>query len=231
MNHYPKISTLVLSVGSVLFIQAASASTLIFTEGFNSGFSSPYSDGFGIRYGITAPGIVLSPNSGTVATEGDAFAGMNSSQTNTTPTVISGMDIDLGTVTEEGTTYIFTGEFGWRFGSVAAASDLAFNNGQTGFRIGTDTKKDGVVAVNFGEDFTAGVFNQVSFSYTTVIGDVGQDLGLRIRLQDNGAVSGLTQLLTDNWQVTSIPEPSAGGALIGIGSLALLTLRRHRIRT
>ena len=202
------------------------------SEGFNSTFANPYGgQTFGLQYGVTGPGIVADGDNGTSATEGNSFAGANTNAANTSPTIIGGMDIDLGTVSaaDVGKTLTFTGDFGWRFGTTAAAADLLLSADQTGFRIGAvaaggTTVKDSFSNFDIGTQ-TAGVFEQASFSYTIVNDDIGDDIHLRIRLQDNGASTGLTQLLTDNWVVT-VPEPT--GALLG-GLGALLLLRRRRV--
>ena len=123
-------------------------------------------------------------------------------------------------------TYTFSGDFGWNgtgTGGQTAADDLFFRNPNTGFLVidggATTLEKNGTLDVNIGEDFTEGTLNLVTFSYTTVAGDIGKDLGFRIRIQDAGDVDGSIQVVADNWQVTAVPEPSAF-ALIG-GCLAL----------
>ena len=221
---------------SWLILAGASHAAPILTEGFNSGFTSPYGgQTFSVQFGVTGPGIVADGNNGTVATEGDSFAGANTDATNTAPIIIGAMDISMGIVSaaDVGKTLTFTGDFGWRFGTAASADDLAIHPGQTGFRIGNvsdavpepgTTVKDSFSNFDIGTQ-TENVFEQASFSYTIANGDIGEAIHLRIRLVDSGGNTGLTQLLTDNWVVTAVgQDPPAIASISVSGNTATLTM-------
>ena len=207
-----------------LFVLEVSGQTIIFSEGFNSDFTDRYTSKWHPVFGIANPGIVGSGTNGTNATEGDSFAGLNVSRPSAAaPAVFAGMNFDLGTITEANQTYTFTGDFSWRFGgSTASAADLGIaGSEQSGFKI--DNTHAGAPTVRFDFDMAENEWIQHSFSFTTVLGDVGKNLRLRIRLVDEGAVGGITtQLLTDNWKVTVIPENKAYPFLLGIVAFTCL---------
>ncbi|VGO14005.1 hypothetical protein PDESU_02562 [Pontiella desulfatans] len=220
-------------ITALILVAGSASASVIWSEGFNSGFSSPYSASFGAPvFGSTGPGI---QTDGSLAgIEGDGFASANSSQTNVNgvASILSGMDISLGAVAEAGVTYTFSGDFGWRFGSVAAASDLAVHANQSGFRI-DGTKVSGpssnFVFGDLASSQSANNLGQLTFDYTTVAGDVGKDILVRIRIVDEHDVGTLTQLLSDNWQVTAIPEPATLGMVAAFGGTVLFIRRRFMI--
>lgn len=204
---------------------------VVWSEGFNSDFSDSYSSSFGYRFGVNAPGIVTDGSVG--GTEGDGFSALNANQTSTggVASIVGGMDIDLGTVADSGVTYSFSGNFGWRYGTAAAASDLAVHYGQTGFIVDGTTHTAGDFSeFNFGTS-TAGQSQLAnhSFSYTTVSTDIGKNILVRIRLVDKNNVGTLTQLLADDWQVTAIPEPATLGLLSTLGAGIFFIRRRFVI--
>ena len=217
---------------SAMAVCTASASLVIWSEGFNSDFSSPYSASFGNPlFGVSLPGIIT--DGSLTGIEGDGFAAANTSLTNTsgTASILSGMDINLGAVAEAGVKYTFSGEFGWRYGTLAAASDLGIHYGQTGFVVdGTTHTAGDFLPFNFGTS-TSGQAQLTThdFSYTTVASDVGKDILVRIRLVDQNNDGTLTQLLTDDWQVTAVPEPAALGLLGAVGAMILFIRRRFMI--
>lgn len=219
------IAALVLAAGST-------SASVIWSEGFNSDFSNPYSGGYGTQFGISGPGIKTDGSISGI--EGDGFAGLNSSQsaTNGVAAVLGGMDISLGVVAAAGTTYSFIGDFGWRYGTVESAQDMAIHANQSGFRV--DGAKVSGPASNFvfgdlASSQSANNLGQLTFDYTTVAGDVGKDLIVRIRIMDKNNESGTTQLLADNWQVTAIPEPGTLGLVGAFGAMALFVRRRFMI--
>ena len=204
---------------TVMALTARSASaSVIWSEGFNSGFSSPYSASFGTPlFGLTGRGIMT--DGSLAGIEGDGFAVANSSRTDThgTGSIISGMEISLGIVAEAGVTYTFSGDFGWRHGTLSAASDLAIHAKQSGFVIDGSRVSGPSANFMFGDLASSASTNnlgQLTFDYTTVIGDVGKDILVRIRIMDKCNVGTLTQLLADNWQVAAvIPEPDTLGLI------------------
>ena len=54
---------------------------------------------------------------------------------------------------------------------------------------------------------------EYTFSYTTVAGDVGNDLKIRVGLEHFNTIGGLCQVVTDDWQVEG-PEPATLGLLL-----------------
>lgn len=229
---------LTLVAALALFACPASAQTTIFSEGFNSDFSNPYSNQspyqtFGFQYGLGVPGIVASGNNGLSATEGDSFAATNYNNASTTgaTTIAGGMDIALGTVAAAGETYTFSGDFGWRFSNTSGNNEELFIfAAQTGFLF--DGVKPGFTAgpsQSWFFDMPESTFEEFSFSYTTGTADIGKSVGLRIRLADQNNIAGSTQLLTDNWQVSVIPEPATYAFLAGILALGGALVRRRRV--
>lgn len=213
---------------SIIIMLAAGTglADVIFSEGFNSDFSSPYSAAFGSEFGITAPGIVT--NESIAGMEGDGFAGLNINKPTGDPSITGGMDVSLGTVSAAGVTYTFSGDFGWQYGTLDAASDNLLSYNQTGFVVGNTTHPKGdYQPFNFGTSTPgSGVFTNYTFSYTTDAADVGQSILVRIRLQDNGQDGTLTQLLTDNWQVTAVPEPATMGLFtVTVGLILIYRFR------
>lgn len=119
------------------------------------------------------------------------------------------MNVDTGYIIQQaGLVLTFSGDFGWRYGSTTTASDLSINSTHSGFLIGsTGPVKDDEFSFNYGA-LTASTLNPLTFSYTTTSEDIGQTVSFRIRHADNNNVANLTQLLTDNWQVTvGVPDP------------------------
>ncbi|RLA36422.1 MAG: hypothetical protein DRQ64_10105, partial [Gammaproteobacteria bacterium] len=117
-----------MAVCMIMALVAGTASaSIVWSEGFNSGFSNPYSASWGAQFGLTGPGIVTD---GSIAgIEGDGFAAMNVNQAVGAPAITGGMDFSLGTVASAGVTYTFSGDFGWRYGTLASASDLLISYG------------------------------------------------------------------------------------------------------
>ncbi|QHI68483.1 sulfatase-like hydrolase/transferase [Tichowtungia aerotolerans] len=192
----------------------------VWSEGFNSDFSNPYAKGsFGPQFGVTTPGIVT--DGSLAGVEGDGFAALNlkRKETNGKAKQFGGMDVSLGTVTDAGVTYTFSGKFGWRYGKPASARDLEIIKEFSGFLIGGKRPASMVTpAFNFGE-LPQKQLKDYRFSYTTQPDDVGKTIGLRLRLVDLNKVTGLTQFLTDGWAVTAAPaEAAAGVRLPGIFS-------------
>lgn len=186
---------------------ALAGAAVIFTEGFNSGFSDPYAagDSWGARFGISAPGIVT--DGSILDIEGDGVAALNNNRpADNVATIIGAMDVDLGTVTAEGVRYTFSGDFSWRYGTDAAASEVYVHAVQSGFVVGTG----GATTTDSDFYFNMAQTNWVthSFSYTTTANDVGKTIRLRIRLADTDKVGTLTQLLTDNWSVSTLAPPA-----------------------
>jgi hypothetical protein len=189
----------------VMFSIGTLTAQTVFQEGFNSGFTNPYAiSSFAYEFGITSPGIVTDGSISGI--EGNGLAALNNGRTNagSVASIVGGMDISLGTVAAAGITYTFSGDFGWRYGTLAAASDNAISYGQSGFVVGSTTHTAGdFKTFNFGTSTAgSGILTNYTFSYTTVAGDVGQSITARLRLQDNNTNGTLTQLLTDNWIIT-----------------------------
>ncbi len=219
---------------AVLGLVVANAGAgVIWTEGFNTDFGGDAalytgSSTWAQRFGAVSPNIVSSPDNGLSASEGDAFNGLN-----TPNNPVSGGAAALGqgsvaleTITAAGVTYTFTGDFGWRYDSVAgAASDISLRAG-TGFAV-IGGAGPSAPDFSFGA-FGSGTWNEYTFSYTTVADDIGKDIEFRIVLVDENAVAGTTQLLTDTWRVESIPEPATFG-LLGIAGCVITALRRLRV--
>ena len=226
--------TLSLLSGLALTGAGLSAQTVVWSEGFNSGFVDPFAPNpasFGYQFGGT-----LRSNgwNGITGIEGDKFTSAAFDSTGAAAASQHEV-VTLGEITSAGVTYTFSGDFGWNgtaTGGQTAADDLFFRDLHTGFLVidgGTKTlEKNAVLDVNIGEDFVEGTLNLVTFSYTTVAGDIGNDLGFRIRIQDAGAVDDSIQVVADNWQVTSVPEPSAYALIGGCLALTSVMLRRRR---
>lgn len=177
---------------------------IVFSEGFNSNFNEPYEFRWGLWFGVSTPGIIEDGNNGTNATEGDSFAALNVNRHGAGSPVFAGMVIDLGTIAEAGLTYTFTGDFSWRFGKVNVAGELRIiGSGQSCFLV--DGNPVGTPIPQFYFNMPKMEWKQHSFSYKTATDDVGKSIKLRIRLADDLAYHGLTQLITDNWKVTIIP--------------------------
>ena len=214
-----------LAVCMIAALAAGSASaTIVFSEGFNSGYThpGPFSVNWGVEFG---PNIITAAWN----TEGDAGAWYNAADTATgggSGTILGGQDFSAGTVAAAGEIYTFTGDFGWQYGSLASANDVGVHAAQSGFYI--DGVKVGGPAANYvygsGAQFELFEFG---FSYTTVPADIGKTITGRIRTVDFQNTDGLTQLLTDNWQVDVVPEPATFG-LLGMAGAGLLIARRLR---
>ena len=194
---------IVLSFGVGLLASAASAQVVIWSQGFNSDSVDSYTqDGnsFGLRFGLSIPGVITGGD--IVGTEGDGFVALNAKlPANGVAKVFGGMDVDLGTVTAAGVTYTFSGNFSWRYASVLGnQKDIRIIPSQTGFIVGEGDASDS--DLNFHLDMKETVWDEHRFSFTTVRADVGKPISLRIRLADDNAIAGLTQLLADDWKVT-----------------------------
>jgi hypothetical protein len=193
---------LALTVGVGVLCSVVSAQVVIWSGGFNSDATDPYVKGkksFGLQFGLSAPGVITG---GSIdGTEGDGFVALDTDFTASgEPKVFGGMDIDLGPVTAEGVTYTFSGNFSWRAASVPGnQKDIRIIAGQTGFIVGGGKASDS--DENFHFDMKEAVWAEHRFSYTTVRADVGKPIHLRIRLLDENAIAGSTQLLADDWKV------------------------------
>ena len=192
-----------LSFGVGLLASAASAQVVIWSQGFNSDSVDSYTqdrNSFGLRFGLSVPGVITGGD--IVGTEGDGFVALNANlPANGVAEVFGGMDVDLGTVTAAGVTYTFSGNFSWRYASVLGTQkDIRILASQTGFIVGEGNASDSDLYFDFYMDET--VWSTHSFSFTTVRADVGKPVRLRIRLVDDNASAGLTQLLADDWKVT-----------------------------
>ena len=214
--------TLVLCMIMALAVGTASA-TIVWSEGFNLDYTpGGFNDNWAVEFG---------PNILTAAwnTEGDAGSWYNTSDPATgggAGAIMGGQDFVIGTVAAAGEIYTFTGDFGWQYGSLASANDVGVHASQSGFLL--DGAKVGGPAADYvyGSGAQSELF-EYSFSYTTVPADIGKTMEGRIRTVDYQVVDGLTQILTDNWQVDVVPEPATLG-LAGMAGIGLLMVRRFR---
>jgi hypothetical protein len=225
----------------ILMAAGMVSADLVFSQGFNAPLTTNdyYKVGtwsYGSYFGVSTPGYVTNGNGGLVGTEGSGFAAWNTGSSNAVPTIIAGMDFRLpDTVTAAGVTYTFSGDFGWRYaaGSKATVDDMLIRAQASGFVIGTNNinaVQDGTPVNYMFGTYAQGTWTTYTFNYTTIVADIGKPITLRVRFQDNSAVdSQNVQLLTDNWTVTSIPEPATIG-MLGLGALVVLVLRPVRVR-
>lgn len=211
----------ILALCMALALVAGTASAaLVWSEGFNSDYSPSWSGSFGVQFG---PNII----NDTWNTEGDGGAWANTDQTGTSGAglIIGGQDFVIGIVAAAGETCTFTGDFGWKFGT--SASDVAIHGSQTGFMVDGGAASLGNAEYVFGAGAELQMF-EYTFSYTTIADDIGKTIEGRVRTVDKNNITGLTQLLTDNWQVDVVPEPATLG-LVGLVGAGLLMARRLQI--
>lgn len=199
----PSVDPLKAEPPQVKPVATVSSESFPWIQGFNSGFLDTYvGQSFGVRFGITSPGIVTDGSLDGI--EGDGFAGLNarSNGADGNAGIVGGMDISLGTVYKAGAVYTFSGKFGWRYGPEDRAADLGIYPEQSGFLIAGE-KPSSMKTPPF--RFDASVKDRLSeytFCYETRAADVGLPISLRLRLVDRNRLAGLTQLLTDDWRVT-----------------------------
>lgn len=228
------------------YVAASAQAGVVYSEGFEGGAPTYAAGSFGAQWGLTPPGIVAS-NANATAPEGNNYAGFNTNNAATGVAIVGRMRSTVETVAAAGVTYTFTGEFAWLFDTLGNTSadpgiaDMFLFETNTGFGFAGEglTIPGGNLATQGGNYFFnstestvalggVGGWTTVTYSYTTIAGDVGKTLEAWIEVRDLGLQASQNQLLADNFVVTSVPEPTSLSLMALVG-LTLGGLRRRKV--